>query len=1097
MKGFFDRGGSSNVIFIEIGLLLICMKIRHISCEEYHIVSSPSDPCSVESCYTLLQFVSNEISLVKSNNTLLLLPGNHNLELVFMVSSVDYFAMVALSQQVSIVCDEDANFQFADVRQMVHIRGIDFIDCAGNKVDTVELLLIEDCTFTGEGSKGSALDFLDSSANIQRTSFIGCSAGVNSSCRFNTTLELAGGAIRSTHSSLAIDQCIFESNTAELGGAIFGEFYSNITIHNSLFVKNYATTFRPHVKSCGGAMYLDTQSYVEVHRTSFTNNRAGDPHMELGNGGVLGAESGSILNITHCNLTHNFAHNGVVVYARLATVRIVNSLLKENHFSPYAGLGGVLFAEEAMIHFELSTISDSDGAIHLKNVTMFARECKFLRNGHLQYAGGAIWASGTKLSSIQNHFIKNRATVYGGALYCYDCTVEMVANEFIRNCALYFGGGVYLIKGSIAVNGSYFDNNGRIGVYARVTEMNIMNSEFTNNYGGALRAYNSTSYLISCQFLGNTNFNTYFSGGAAISIVGNSYNPLPTSFFTITESEIFDSATAEDGGAISVSDAIVQIYRVSFGNISGGALLAQRSTVNMIGCTITNTKAMNGGAVSTSEVNLMATNVTIHYCSAQNKGAIIHSSKSNVSLSNVLARYNSAAMGGMYLSLSTMLLHDTQYQNNRGSLYILSSTVTFTGCTVFSNCSSETENFLVEVGGAITAFKSIIVLNGTTILSNNHGHKGGAIHATESEIRVNNEMTVSNNTAERSGGGIYLHWSKLNCFASSVCNIVGNSATLNGGGVQALGSTIAGYSDAVININKNQATRGGGISLVMNARITVTKTKRNFNEILFFESNVAVYGGAMYVSDETNSACDVDTECFYQVFAVHDVRSVNLNLLTTTFSDNYAHISGADLFGGLLDRCTVSPYAEVNLKYTHFDQRFLGVSYLLNTSNLDNIDTITSNPVRICFCKDGQTNCTFQPSVIQVKKGETFNVSLVAVDQVDHPVNATIVSTLDSTRGGLGEDQTLRLAPDHCSNLEFNVFSPLDSDELDFSIAGPCHYFPLSQRSVEIEFLPCTCPDGYMRKDDEKTNCICEGNFLAMNARDIQFCTTSSYYEQR
>ena len=121
MKGFFDRGGSSNVIFIEIGLLLICMKIRHISCEEYHIVSSPSDPCSVESCYTLLQFVSNEISLVKSNNTLLLLPGNHNLELVFMVSSVDYFAMVALSQQVSIVCDEDANFQFADVRQMVHL----------------------------------------------------------------------------------------------------------------------------------------------------------------------------------------------------------------------------------------------------------------------------------------------------------------------------------------------------------------------------------------------------------------------------------------------------------------------------------------------------------------------------------------------------------------------------------------------------------------------------------------------------------------------------------------------------------------------------------------------------------------------------------------------------------------------------------------------------------------------------------------------------------------------------------------------------------------------------------------------------------------
>ena len=111
---------------------------------------------------------------------------------------------------------------------------------------------------------------------------------------------------------------------------------------------------------------------------------------------------------------------------------------------------------------------------------------------------------------------------------------------------------------------------------------------------------------------------------------------------------------------------------------------------------------------------------------------------------------------------------------------------------------------------------------------------------------------MSNNTAERNGGGIYLHWSEVNCLANCVCNITGNVAPFNGGGVQALASTIDIYSGAVIYVSSNTAAKGGGILLEKNARITITKTAPNletnvFDGILFFMSNVAVYGGGLYI----------------------------------------------------------------------------------------------------------------------------------------------------------------------------------------------------------------------------------------------------------
>ena len=70
------------------------------------------------------------------------------------------------------------------------------------------------------------------------------------------------------------------------------------------------------------------------------------------------------------------------------------------------------------------------------------------------------------------------------------------------------------------------------------------------------------------------------------------------------------------------------------------------------------------------------------------------------------------------------------------------------------------------------------------------------------------------------------------------------------------------------------------------------------------------------------------------------------------FSYNQANVSGSTLYGGLLDRCIASQFAEVYSK----DPRG-GVAYLKGISLPPNGDgeadffaTISSSPVKVCLC---------------------------------------------------------------------------------------------------------------------------------------------------
>ena len=161
--------------------------------------------------------------------------------------------------------------------------------------------------------------------------------------------------------------------------------------------------------------------------------------------------------------------------------------------------------------------------------------------------------------------------------------------------------------------------------------------------------------------------------------------------------------------------------------------------------------------------------------------------------------------------------------------------------------------------------------------------------------------------------------------------------------------------------------------------------------------------------DSSSSACTVATECFVQSLALFKTFYCSAVTKNIVFSRNTAIKYGSSLFGGLLDRCIPSPFAEVFQTHnkTHYD----GIAYLRSISNI----SITSKPTRVCFCKgENKLDCNYHPPSIKVLKGETFNVTLAAVHHVNHAVHADIISFLNSPEGGFGEGQQTQKVNTSC-----------------------------------------------------------------------------------
>ena len=757
----------------------------------------------------------------------------------------------------------------------------------------------------------------------------------------------------------------------------------------------------------------------------------------------------------------------------------------------------------------------ASGAVILASQSnMEFRDSTFEANNAI--VGGVMFTElHSNITFINCSFVGNCATINGGVLYSdRGCTITAYNCTFMNNTADENGGVIMVTKSSLSVYESFFSSNiakhedGGV-IFAKSDAISrdlvtISGSNFTENSafaGGALSTY-YTSVVIknNSYFLHNI---ALLGGGAAF---------FGWSSSTISNSIFFNNSVANWGGAVYTGHSEISILSTSFtGNTAeiGGAITTDNVIARVNECNFFNNSASKAGGAIVTELD---NNIELLTCTfmgnrAQSGGVIFSSDKTSVHSSNVLLINNIASQGIMYFTESSATFTGNNViSNNSGSLLFYYCSVIFKGITIIANNLQYTlsqSTTMSSEGGGITAFQSTVDFEGIVDLKRNSATNGGAISSVSSKLYVNGNTSILQNIATDSGGGIYLYQSELICKNMSYLTLIENNAAGRGGGIHAIGSTISSqyslyenvykcvYSGARLVLIRNMATNfGGGICFENNAKFKIFNVigpRCKSTHAVLFDGNAATYGGALYVADDTISGTcsasnsdSIVTECFFQTSNVEKVTLYDPTIkqptlpIHTEFTNNHALVRGSNLFGGLLDRCTQSPFNDV-VKIQLNTTKMNGLENLLLFSNIStSIHSISSEPVQVCFCYQNKPNCLDQQFPVEVRKGEKFEVPLVAIDQTGNPVSATIHSLPKSKESGIGEGQLIQNIADSCTTLTFNVFTPNESEELILYADGPCKDALLSQRKVQIKYLSCSCSTGFQINHSERTKCVCE-----------------------
>ena len=993
-------------------LLLFLLVCAHSTCSIVHtvyITPSPNIHCPHEPCPTLEQVASNP-------NSYFGFDINVTLSLSFLPGNHSLDRELSLSY---------TNVSMAKGTQG---SGTVFIECGSR---------------TGRFSISNA-----TSAGIQDLHFIGCGGNSVSQVKQFVVIETIFQGVEDRGTALVLNgvtnsiivRCSFVRNT-----------YGSLIKHHDL-PGNHGTFNHHSLKrntnpppTIGGALYT-VYSHVTIVSSKFTLNSADF-------GGALCALY-SHLHIIGSTYSYNKAKNSGVMFTSRSLVIIDNSIFSRNAAINYCGVVTThndLFSISGTM-FTDNTAGDDIGVIGMEESLLCITNSTFTNNTAGR-ACGVIYVVQSSLN-ITSCICTNNSARFHSFMFTNDSSVTVTNNSFTNNSAA-DGTVLHTSLSSFYITSSTFTNN--IGTDRYASVMLILNSSFTIT--NSIISNNIAYHLLQVMVVYNSKFSvnkTMFTNNSAdfleVMVATNSS-------FVITSS-IFANNIALLLEIIVTNNSSFMITSSTFANNSvthgGGVIIPSNSSFHIANCTFANNSATHGSVI---------------YMYATKSSFFIDSS-------SFYANKPNNHRGKMFIQECSAHIANSNFSFSVGSLYIFNSRLTFSGHTSFEHCiepSSKTMT-LPHQGGAITSFRSTVIFTGVSSLSNNRARHGGAILATESRIIMYGETELVNNTAiYSSGGGICLYQSDLEVKGN--CTISCNSA-MRGGGIHAFGSTVAVSQPGTLQFINNRALAGGALYLEVNAKIYVLKADMSHTEkeySLVFKDNHASYGGAVYVADNTSAnACASGNECFIQTLTLtqnfYQYHS-QMNTINIHFSGNTACDQGANIFGGLLDRCTPSPFAEVHINQpTHYS----GVSYLGNISNITVLDTISSLPVRVCFCNsESEPNCSYQPPTIKVKKGEVFTVPLVAVDQVDHSVDADIISSLSSPGGGLSVGQQRQCVERNCTSLSFNVYSPYDSEILTLFADGPCGSSPCSTLHLHILFINCTCPIGFEPLNSSVTQCQC------------------------
>ena len=270
-------------------------------------------------------------------------------------------------------------------------------------------------------------------------------------------------------------RCSFGAVTNYYSSAPATANYARMTVKDSTFKDNYATTEPGAINNCG---------YLEVYDTTFENNEA------YWWAGAIHTHMYANTTVVRSNFKNNLAGwNGGALYT-YSYLRVVNSTFTGNNATTNTGggaIGASSYGSKPTVIVENSKFEDNtaltgnEGAIVISSGTLTVSDSEFINNAAPKLNGGAI-SSGSCTATITNSLFKYNSAILGkgGAIYGAGngrLTVDKCI--FVNNTAKDDNSGhaiAYYYTGSSSTaayltyinNQFYGPNNGAGSVYASI-----------------------------------------------------------------------------------------------------------------------------------------------------------------------------------------------------------------------------------------------------------------------------------------------------------------------------------------------------------------------------------------------------------------------------------------------------------------------------------------------------------------------------------------------------------------------------------------------------------------------------------------------------
>ena len=709
-------------------------------------------------------------------------------------------------------------------------------------------------------------------------------------------------------------------------------------------------------------------------------------------------------------------------------------------------------------------------AIFMSNCNIILLNCHILETVCYPCKCGGVCAHQSNITlKGHNVVLRNRvATLHagGGGLYLVNSYFYLYGSlTVVGNTVNWGGGGISMFKGHLfsSANSSLYIAENICIRYSKISSGGLLlNSVNVHLAGSTTCSHNSVIkrgggiHIVTCTcnitgfVLLHNNTAGKHGGGLYINdgevMIGNA---------------VFSENSAEYGGGLSLHNAkFTVLKRVTFSrNIAvrnGGATYATSySTIIFLGNTLfsNNSADVNGGAMSINEgarTLFMNTEVAEFFgnnAKSGGGGLDVRSSSMLEFKCNVAFTHNSAREGGaLNVALSSTCVF------KRGSEAIF------------------TDNRAKSSGGSINIFMlSNIISHSLLNISSSHaGRAGGGIALKEAEIFLHGRTFLEDNEADTFGGAIVLEYSNLNFHGSSV---MARNIAHYGGALHAMNSNIAFSGNHSFSHNFGQS--GGGWSFDVSSYFSCL----NASNIVFDSNHASQHGGAMWIEDSPLYSCieDLSRTCFFRAPLKCNIAHYN----------NTATVAGAYVYGGHVDNCIV--------RDTH-NNRWGGRGHTNDRSTIafnkmfhpvQNNSTmsleISSDPTRVCLCRDDERDCSLNNHSIVVFSGEQFGLSLVGVGQRNGTVPAVILARSDPS-----SNLSVQISGSKCSMVFYTLSTTAHLVRLMIFPESTCNYFS----TVNVSAIIRPCPPVFRQYNDTES-CTCE---VTMKELKVQCDITSQSF---